>query len=132
MRDRILVLSNYVVTGYMSDPSAARGQALLALGQSIEQQPLIAANGDMFAALGIMLLAVSWFVLFARKGLRWPVRPLGRIGWQPVSDDRSATLAFCYPAAAITYPPAVFLYDRASTARCQPREVARHGLRNRG
>jgi uncharacterized protein (DUF2147 family) len=67
VRDKILLVSNYVVSGYMSDPAAARGQAIMALGQTIEQQPLIAANGDMLAAIGIMLIAVAWLALLARR-----------------------------------------------------------------
>jgi hypothetical protein len=132
VRDRILELSNYVVSGYMNDPAAARGQVLMALGQTIEQQPVIAANSDMLVALGVMLLAVSWLVLFARKGVLPPVGLRRPTGWRTVSDDRGATFARRYTTAAVTYPAAVFLNDRASTAGCELRERARDGLQNRG
>ncbi len=132
MRDQIFVLSNYVVSGYMSDQSAARGQALMALGQTIEQQPLIAANSDVLVALGVMLVAASWLVLLARRGLRWPVRAGRRIGWQSSGNDRSAAPAFYYPTAAVTLSPAVVPYDEGATAGCRSQEVARRGLQERG
>jgi hypothetical protein len=132
VRDRIFVLSNYVVSGYMSDQSAARGQALMALGQTIEQQPLIAANSDVLVALGVMLVAVSWLVLLARKGLRWRVRAGRRIGWRFSGNERGAALAFSYPTAAVTHSPAVFQYDDGVTAGYRAREVSCRGLHKGG
>jgi hypothetical protein len=132
VRDRILLMSNYVVSGYMSDPAAARGQAIMAFGQTIEQQPLFAANGDVLAALGVTLIAVAWLALLATKYLRRPVLAPRGIGWRMISDNRVAALAFAHPTTAVTHPAAVALYDEAVT-RLHRLSVPPHRLRqNRG
>jgi hypothetical protein len=60
---RFHLVSNYVLSCCMTDPSAARGQAIIALSQTIENQALIVGYSDAFVALTVMLILVAGFIL---------------------------------------------------------------------
>lgn len=68
VRDRIDVMTNYFMSRGISDPSAAHGQAIIALGQTVRRQALIMGYSDAFAVLGGMLMLAACFILFTRKG----------------------------------------------------------------
>jgi DHA2 family multidrug resistance protein len=68
VRDRIDVMTRYFESRGISDPSAAHGQAIIALGQAIRRQALIMGYSDAFAVLGGMLVLAACFILFTRKG----------------------------------------------------------------
>ena len=51
----------------ISDPAAAHGQAIIALGQTIRRQALIMGYSDAFAVLGGMLILAACFIMFTRK-----------------------------------------------------------------
>lgn len=57
---KIHLTSNYLLSYCMGDPSAARGQAIIALGQTIEKQALIMSYSD---ALGAMLILAACLIL---------------------------------------------------------------------
>ena len=75
MRDKVQLISNYVLSNQMSDPAAARGQAVMALGQTIEDHASIAGYAGMFAAVGAVLILVACLVMLARQHKRQPTRP---------------------------------------------------------
>lgn len=93
MRDRIQLMTNMVVTSQMSDPAAARGQAMVMLGQSIEKQAFTIGYGEAFAAVAAILLLAAFLVLIsnARKlrGVRaaWRTQPKN-----PFSELRTRSL----------------------------------------
>jgi DHA2 family multidrug resistance protein len=68
VRDRIELMTKYFSSRGLSDPAAAHGQAIVALGQSIRRQALIMGYSDAFAVLGGMLILAALFILFTRKG----------------------------------------------------------------
>jgi MFS transporter, DHA2 family, multidrug resistance protein len=68
VRDRIHLMTDYFLSHGISDPAAAQGQAIVALGQSIRRQSLIMGYGDAFAVLGVMLILAAAVVMFTRKG----------------------------------------------------------------
>ncbi len=75
MRDRFQLISSYMLSTQVSDPAAARGQAVMALGQTIEDHASIAAYGGVFAAVGAMLILVACLVILARHRKRRLARP---------------------------------------------------------
>ncbi len=68
VRDRIALMTGYFKSHGMTDPSAARGQAMSVLGQAVKRQALIMGYSDAFAVLGAMLMLAALFILFTRKG----------------------------------------------------------------
>jgi len=68
VRDRIALMTGYFESHGMTDPSAARGQAIVALGNAVKRQALIMGYSDAFAVLGAMLMLAALFILFTRKG----------------------------------------------------------------
>jgi uncharacterized protein (DUF2147 family) len=70
MRDRVQMMTSYVMSSHLSDPAAARGQAIMALGQTIEKQPFIASCNTAFAALGAMLILAICLVMLTRSSKR--------------------------------------------------------------
>jgi len=68
VRDRIDTMTNYFMSRGISDPAAAHGQAIIALGQTIRKQALIMGYSDAFAVLGVMLMLAAITILFTRKG----------------------------------------------------------------
>jgi len=68
VRDRIALMTNYFEAHGMTDPSAARGQAIVALGNAVKRQALIMGYSDAFAVLGAMLMLAALVILFTRKG----------------------------------------------------------------
>jgi DHA2 family multidrug resistance protein len=68
VRDRIDLMTKYFMSRGISDPEAAHGQAVVALGQTIRRQALIMGYSDAFAVLGVMLIIAAGFISFTRKG----------------------------------------------------------------
>ncbi len=68
VRDRIHLMTDYFLSHGISDATAARGQAIIALGQTIRRQSLIMGFSDAFAVLGVMLMLAAGVILFTRKG----------------------------------------------------------------
>ena len=68
VRDRMAMMTRYFEARGISDPAAAHGQAIIALGQTIRRQALIMGYSDAFAVLGFMLMLAACFILFTRKG----------------------------------------------------------------
>lgn len=68
VRDRIDFMTNYFLVHHVSDPQAAREQAVIALGNIVRKQALIMAFGDTFAVLGIMLAVAAALIMLTRKG----------------------------------------------------------------
>jgi DHA2 family multidrug resistance protein len=68
VRERIEALTGYFQSHGIADPSAARGQAIVALGRAVRRQALIMGYSDAFAVLGVMLILAAVIVVFTRKG----------------------------------------------------------------
>ena len=68
VRDRLDVMTKYFMSRGISDPVAAHGQAVVALGQAIRRQALIMGYSDAFALLGAMLILAACCILFTRRG----------------------------------------------------------------
>jgi DHA2 family multidrug resistance protein len=68
VRDRIDLLTKYFMSRGISDPAAAQGQAIAALGQTVRRQALIMGYGDAFAVLGVMLILAACLIMFTRRG----------------------------------------------------------------
>ena len=68
VRDRIDLMTKYFMSRGISDPAAAHGQAIVALGQLVRRQSLIMGYSDAFAVLGGMLILAAGFILLTRKG----------------------------------------------------------------
>jgi DHA2 family multidrug resistance protein len=68
VRDRLAVMTNYFESRGISDPAAAHGQAIIALGNAVKRQALIMGFSDAFAVLGAMLMLAVLFIMFTRKG----------------------------------------------------------------
>jgi DHA2 family multidrug resistance protein len=68
VRERIETMTNYFTARGITDPAAAHGQAIIALGQTIRRQALIMGYSDAFAVLGSMLILAAAFIVFTRKG----------------------------------------------------------------
>jgi len=68
VRERLDLMSNYFMSHGISDPSVARGQAIVSLGQTVKRQALIMGYSDAFAVLGVMLILAACFIVLTRKG----------------------------------------------------------------
>ncbi|MBV8103362.1 MAG: DHA2 family efflux MFS transporter permease subunit [Hyphomicrobiales bacterium] len=67
VRARIAGMTNYFLAHGVSDPAAARHQAIVELGKIVRRQALILAFGDTFAVIGVVLAIAAIALLFARK-----------------------------------------------------------------
>lgn len=68
VRDRIDQMTAYFIAHGVTDPAAAREQAIIALGNAVRKQSLIMGYSDTFAILGGLLLIAAVFILFMKKG----------------------------------------------------------------
>jgi MFS transporter, DHA2 family, multidrug resistance protein len=68
VRDRLDLMTKYFMSRGISDPGAAHGQAVVALGQTVRRQALIMGYSDAFGLLGGMLILAACLILFTRKG----------------------------------------------------------------
>jgi DHA2 family multidrug resistance protein len=67
VRQRITDLTNYFVSHGISDPAAAKHQAIVAIGNAVKRQALIMGFSDTFAVIGVILAIAALALLFARK-----------------------------------------------------------------
>lgn len=70
MRDRIQYIAGSLVSTHLGDPSAARGQAIGLLGQTLAQRAVAAGAGEVLIALGAMLFVVLAGILVFEYGNR--------------------------------------------------------------
>ena len=94
VRDRIHLISNSVVTSHMSDPAAARGQAVMALEQTIENQASIVSFSDVIAVLGAVLVLAAFYVLVTRHRRLRPARASRRTESPNIFDEYRAKSVF--------------------------------------
>jgi uncharacterized protein (DUF2147 family) len=90
MRERIQLISNCIVCSHMSDPAAARGQAVMAFGQTIGDQASVAGHIGAIAMLGAMLILAAYIVLLATNRRRLSVQPSGRTESKSIFDEYRA------------------------------------------
>src|SRR5262249_9855175 len=67
VRQRLGELTNYFLAHGISDPAAAKHQAIVAIGNAVRRQALIIAFSDTFAVIGIVLAIAAVALLFARR-----------------------------------------------------------------
>jgi MFS transporter, DHA2 family, multidrug resistance protein len=67
VRDRIAGLTSYFLSHGISDPAAAKHQAIVAIGNVVKRQALIIGFSDTFAIIGTVLAVAAIALLFARK-----------------------------------------------------------------
>lgn len=68
MRDRIQLIASSLLSSHLSDPSAARGQAIGVLGQALAQRAITERCGEALIALGAMLvIALCGVLLFNHR-----------------------------------------------------------------
>jgi MFS transporter, DHA2 family, multidrug resistance protein len=67
VRSRIAQMTNYFMAHGVPDPSAARQQAIVALGKAVKRQALVMGYSDAFAVIGAMLVIAAIAVLLTRK-----------------------------------------------------------------
>jgi uncharacterized protein (DUF2147 family) len=70
VRERIQYIAGSLLSSHLSDPAAARGQAIGLFGQTLAQQAPAAGHGAALIALGAMLGVVLAGVLLFRYGNR--------------------------------------------------------------
>ncbi|MGN8020218.1 DHA2 family efflux MFS transporter permease subunit [Phyllobacterium sp. 22229] len=68
VRGRLDQMTAYFMAHGVTDPVAAREQAIVALGQTVKRQSLIMGYSDTFVVLGAMLIIAAFFVLLTKKG----------------------------------------------------------------
>ena len=67
VRDRIATMTDYFMAHGMTDPAAARHQAIVALGNAVKQQALVLGFSDTFAVIGIVLVLAGIAILLTGK-----------------------------------------------------------------
>ncbi|MGH6714934.1 MAG: MFS transporter, partial [Bradyrhizobium sp.] len=68
VRSRVAEMTNYFLAhGGMVDPTAARHQALIALGNEVKRQALVMGFSDTFAVIGFVLVLAGFAVLLTGK-----------------------------------------------------------------
>ena len=67
VRDRIATMTDYFMAHGMTDPAAARHQAIMALGNAVKQQALVLGFSDTFAVIGIVLVLAGIAILLTGK-----------------------------------------------------------------
>ncbi len=68
VRERLNELTSYFMSHGVSDPAAARSEAIVAIGNVVRKQATIMAYADTFAVLGVLLLLAAGLLLFTRRG----------------------------------------------------------------
>jgi len=67
VRQRLTEMTNYFLAHGISDPAAAKHQAIAAIGNAVKRQALIMGFSDTFAVIGIVLAIAAFALLFARR-----------------------------------------------------------------
>jgi MFS transporter, DHA2 family, multidrug resistance protein len=67
VRSRIAQMTDYFLAHGVTDPTAARHQAIIALGNTVKRQALVMGFSDTFLILGIVLLISAAAILLTRK-----------------------------------------------------------------
>jgi MFS transporter, DHA2 family, multidrug resistance protein len=67
VRDRLDQLTSYFTMHGISDPVAARDQAIIALGKAVRTQSLVMGFSDTFAVLGMLVFAAAVIILMTKK-----------------------------------------------------------------
>jgi MFS transporter, DHA2 family, multidrug resistance protein len=67
VRNRIAETTDFFLAHGVPDPSAARQQAIIALGKVVKHQALVMGFSDTFALIGVVLVVAAIAVMFTRK-----------------------------------------------------------------
>jgi DHA2 family multidrug resistance protein len=67
VRNRIAQMTEYFMAHGMTDPTGARHQAIIALGNAVKRQALVMGFSDTFAVLGVVLVAAGIAILLTGK-----------------------------------------------------------------
>jgi MFS transporter, DHA2 family, multidrug resistance protein len=67
VRSRISQMTDFFLAHGVPDPSAARHQAIIALGNAVKRQALVMGFSDTFAVIGVVLALAAVAVAFTRK-----------------------------------------------------------------
>jgi DHA2 family multidrug resistance protein len=67
VRNRIAETTDFFLAHGVPDPSAARQQAIIALGKAVKHQALVMGFSDTFALIGVVLVVAAIAVMFTRK-----------------------------------------------------------------
>lgn len=68
VRARIDQMTGYFMAHGVTDPAAAKHQAIIAIGKSVKAQSLVMGYSDTFGVLGVILVASAACVFLMRKG----------------------------------------------------------------
>jgi DHA2 family multidrug resistance protein len=60
-------LTNYFVSHGITDPTTAKHQAIVAIGNIVKRQALIMGFSDTFAVIGVILAIAATALLLTRK-----------------------------------------------------------------
>jgi len=99
VRDRIQFLAGSVLASHLSDPSAARGQAVGMLGQTLAQWVVAGGHGGMLVTLGAMLVFVAFGVLLFKYGKSHGDQRRRRVVWHTRNDPSGVAGAHAVPLA---------------------------------
>jgi DHA2 family multidrug resistance protein len=72
VRTRIAELTKYFIAHGVTDPDAARHEAIVALGRLVKQQALVMGFSDTFAVIGIVLVLAGIAILLTGKSKAAP------------------------------------------------------------
>jgi len=67
VRERITQLTDYFMAHGIPDPTGARQQAVVALGNTVKRQALVMGFSDAFAVIGVVLILAAVAILLTRK-----------------------------------------------------------------
>jgi MFS transporter, DHA2 family, multidrug resistance protein len=67
VRSRISQMTDYFMAHGATDPTGARQQAIIALGNIVKRQALVMGFSDTFAVLGVVLLLAAVAILLTKK-----------------------------------------------------------------
>jgi MFS transporter, DHA2 family, multidrug resistance protein len=67
VRSRIAQMTDYFMAHGMPDPTGARHQAIIALGNAVKRQALVMGFSDTFAVLGVVLVLAAIAILLTGK-----------------------------------------------------------------
>ena len=67
VRDRIAQLTDYFMAHGTPDPTGARQQAIVALGNTVKRQALVMGFSDAFALIGVVLFLAAIAIFVTRK-----------------------------------------------------------------
>jgi len=71
VRNRIAQLTDHFMAHGMTDPTGARHQAIIALGNAVKRQALVMGLSDTFAVLGMVLVAAGIAIPSDRESQGW-------------------------------------------------------------